>query len=133
MPTSAIHPHDIGLPPPVVRTRRHAHRIARWMLAIAVVTAIPGWLIFGISIFSAVNVKSQSPYQAIGAYALLIVSSVTLVLGLWYLLLAQVGRIARIVTLEQPPLEVSSNCGNCGWPHDGPDRFCRHCGKALTV
>ena len=66
------------------------------------------------------------------AYGLLIVSSATLVLGLWYLLLAQVERVARIVEADETPTENEPRlCGNCGWFFDSPDRFCRHCGKPL--
>ena len=70
------------------------------MLVVAGVTAAAGWVVFGTSIFSAIRIKEQSPYQAIIAYGLLIVSSATLVIGLWYLLLAQVQRVARIVEAE---------------------------------
>lgn len=121
-----MHPHDVGLPETVVRKRRRSRRFARVMLTIAILAAIPGWslLLF--------RVNEQAPYQAIVAYGLLIISSITLVLGLWYLLLAQVERIARIVDadeLEATP--VQRLCPNCGWFFDNPDRFCRHCGKPL--
>jgi hypothetical protein len=128
-----IDPNEVGLPARVIRRRRRERRIARIMLIIAVLTALAGWPLLGRSIFSAINLKDQSPYQAIIAYALLIISSATLVLGLWYLLLAQVERIARIVDsteAEDPPARPL--CGNCGWFYDPPDRFCRHCGKPLN-
>jgi len=103
------------------------------MLVIALLTAAPGWALFYMSVFSAVRAKEQSPYQAIIAYAILIVSSVTLVLGLWYLLLAQVQRIAGIAeSKESLAAPERALCGNCGWPRDPPDRFCRHCGKSLV-
>jgi hypothetical protein len=96
------------------------------MLTVAVITALPGWLLL------LSRMKSQEPYQAIFAYALLIVSSVTLVLGLWYLLLAQVERVARIIESDETePDPARRLCGNCGWFFDAPDRFCRHCGKPL--
>jgi hypothetical protein len=127
-----MHPHDVGLPEPIVRKRRHSRRVARIMLTIAAVTALAGWTIFGGSIFSAIRIRNQSPYQAIIAYVILIVSSATFILGLWYLLLAQVDRVARMVESDDSD-DVSSPhlCPNCGWGFDGPDRFCRHCGKPL--
>ncbi len=96
------------------------------MLTIAVLAALPGWplLLF--------RMKDQAPYQAIVAYALLILSSATLVLGLWYLLLAQVERVARILESDEGEIEPARRlCSNCGWFFDPPDRFCRHCGKPL--
>jgi hypothetical protein len=129
-----IHPSDIGLPAGVIRRRRREKRVARWMLIIAVLTAFAGWSLLGNSFFSAIKMKDQSPYQAIIAYAILIVSSVTLVLGLWYLLLAQVERVARIVGADDDDEEEATKrrlCPNCGWGFDPPDRFCRHCGKPV--
>ena len=124
---------DEGLSEGAVRTRRRSRRLARLMLVIALLTAAAGWAFFGTSIFSAIRIKEQSPYRAIVAYALLIVSSATLVLGFWYLLLAQVQRIARIVESEESlAVPERALCGNCGWPRDPPDRFCRHCGKSLA-
>jgi hypothetical protein len=121
-----MHPHDVGLPEPIVRKRRHSRRIARVMLTIAVITALPGWLLL------LSRMKSQSPYQAIIAYGFLIVSSATFILGLWYLLLAQVDRVARMVESdENDDVSATHLCPNCGWGFDGPDRFCRHCGKPL--
>lgn len=120
------HPHDVGLPETIVRKRRRSHRFARFMLTVAVITAIPGWslLLF--------RFKTQAPYQAILAYGLLVVSSITLVLGLWYLLLAQVDRVARIVESDEGEIDPARRlCPNCGWFFDPPDRFCRHCGKPL--
>ncbi len=109
-----------------MRKRRRSRRVARIMLTIAVITALPGWLLL------LSRMKTQSPYQAIVAYALLVASSVTLVLGLWYLLLAQVERVARIVEADDAEGDAARHlCPNCGWGFDGPDRFCRHCGKPL--
>jgi hypothetical protein len=109
--------------------------MASIMLPIAIATAIAGWALFGSSIFSAIRLKDQPPSLAIVAYGLLIISSITLVLGLWYLLLAQVERLARMVDADDlPPTEAqSARCSSCGWPCDPPDRFCRHCGHALNV
>ena len=127
-----IHPHDVGLPEPAIRKRRRSRRVAHIMLTIFLVTALAGWIIFGDAVRSAVRMKSQNPFQAIGAWALLIVSSTTLVLGLWYLLLAQVERIARIVEADEAdPDPAHRLCPNCGWFFDPPDRYCRHCGKPL--
>ena len=106
------------------------------MLAIAVLTAVPGWGLYGLAIHLALRRPGQdSGPVVIAAYVLLIVSSITLVLGLWYLLLAQVRRIARMAEVEE--LEVPEGaapplCSNCGWFFDPPDRFCRHCGKPLS-
>lgn len=123
-----------GLPPSVIRRRRRERRVARLMLIIAALTALAGWPILGRSIFSAITIKDQSPYQAIIAYALLIVSSVTLVLGLWYLLLAQVERISKMVEADETQTPESARlCPNCGWFFDPPDRYCRHCGKPLNT
>jgi len=125
-------PNDMGLPEGAVRKRRRMRRVARIMLIVAVLTALAGWPLLGRSIFSAIKVTPQSPYEAIVAYGLLIVSSATLVLGLWYLLLAQVERVARIVEADEcmgDPLKRL--CANCGWIFDPPDRYCRHCGKPL--
>ena len=129
-----LHPDDVGLPEQAIRTRRRSRRVARIMLSIFLATAIAGWTLFGSSIFSAMKIKDQPPSLVIIAYAFLIVSSVTLILGLWYLLIAQVERIARMVDadeLDSPTID-SLRCHNCGWTIDAPDRFCRHCGKALT-
>jgi hypothetical protein len=132
MTVEKVHPHDVGLPEPVVRRRRKSRRVARLMLIAAVLTAAAGWPLYYNSIFFAIKIKDQPPSLAIVAYCLLIVSSVTLVLGLWYLLLAQVERVARMV---EAPEDVAASpalrCGNCGWGYDSPDRFCRHCGKPL--
>jgi hypothetical protein len=130
MTATKTHPHDVGLPEPAIRRRRRSRRVARLMLVIAILTAVPGWSLLGTSIFSAIKIQDQSPALAIVAYALLIVSSITLVLGLWYLLLAQVERVARMVEADEDPV-VPLRCPNCGWNHDPPDRFCRHCGKPL--
>src|ERR1035437_1319193 len=128
-----INPRDEGLPAGAVRKRRRMRRVARIMLIVAVLTALGGWPLLGKSIFSAIRMTPQSPYEAIVAYGLLIVSSATLVLGLWYLLLAQVERVARIVEADEGDKEPAPRlCGNCGWVYDPPDRFCRHCGEALA-
>ncbi len=134
MTTSAgqVHPHDVGLPKALIRKRRRFRRIGYLMLLIAACTALPGWFLYGVSIWGAFTVSQVTLPQAIIAYSLLIVSSITLVLGLWYLLLAQVRRLARVVegggeqTSRPPRL-----CANCGWSFDESDRFCRHCGKPL--
>jgi hypothetical protein len=126
-----IHPAEVGLPARIIRRRRRERRIARLMLIIAGLTALAGWTLLGRSIHSAITIIDQSPYLAIIAYALLIVSSVTLVLGFWYLLLAQVERVARIVESDEDEDPARRLCQNCGWFFDAPDRFCRHCGKPL--
>ncbi len=130
---ASVHPHDVGLPPEVVGKRKRFRGIGYVMLLIAVLTAVPGWGIYGVSFLDPYKMHGKPLMQAAVGYSLLIVSSITLVLGLWYLLLAQVRRLARMV--EGPVVaEVAPpqpRCGNCGWPCDVPDRFCRHCGKAL--
>ncbi len=131
-PPSPLHPHDVGLTTRVVRKRKNNRNVAHWMITIAILTAIPGWIIYGRSFFFAVRVKQDSLFMILLAWALLIISSATLVLGLWYILLAQVRRIARIVGEDEfPEATPVPRCPNCGWPHDDPDRFCRHCGKPL--
>src|SRR3954462_8769149 len=135
MPPPKIYPSDVGLPEPVIRKRRRSRRLARLMLTIAIVTAAAGWTLFGNSIFNAIKIREQSPALALVAYAFIITSSVTLVLGLWYLLLAQVERLARMVDaaeLDEPHPAPDARCQNCGWSCDPPDRFCRHCGKSLN-
>jgi hypothetical protein len=130
--SSHVHPHDVGLSDRVIRKRKNNRYLAHWMITFAVITAIPGWIIYGRSFSFAVNVKQDSPAMVILAWGLLIISSATLVLGLWYLLLAQVRRIAHMVGEDEPATDAAAlRCHNCGWPHDGPDRFCRHCGKPL--
>lgn len=132
--STKIHPHDVGLPEPVVRKRRRSRRLAKIMLTIAVITAVAGWPLFGNSIFSAIHIKEQPASLALVAYVLLIVSSVTLVLGLWYMLLAQVERVARMVDaaeLEEEATSVIHRCPGCQHLYDLGDRFCRHCGQAL--
>jgi hypothetical protein len=133
------HPHDVGLAPNVVRKRQKNRYLAHWMLAIAVITAAPGWTLYVLSVRTAQKSPlAESPLLlVIGAYVLLIISSIALVLGLWYLLLAQVRRIATMVG-EDEVLDSAGHpiakplCHNCGWAHDPPDRFCRHCGKSLA-
>ncbi len=128
-----VHPHDVGLPEAAVRKRRHSRRLAKIMLAIALVTAAAGWFLFGTSIFNANHIKDQPPSLALVAYGLLFISSVTLVLGFWYMLLAQVERVARMVDageLEEQAAPASV-CGKCQRHVDAGDRFCRHCGAGL--
>ena len=130
--THKVHPHDVGLTEGAVRKRRRSKRMAKIMISIALVTAGAGWFIFGTSMFDAVHIRDQPFSRAIVAYSLLIVSSATLVLGFWYILLAQVERLARIVDaaeLESPP----ALCAQCQHPFDMGDRFCRHCGAALSA
>ncbi len=132
-----VHPHDVGLPSGVVRKRHRFRYIGYWMITISILTAIPGWAIYGVSIWQALDIRNQPPSRAIFAYALLIISSVTLVLGFWYLLLAHVRRIARMVedgTAITPAMsDEQVHCPNCGWTCDYPDRFCRHCGKPFGM
>src|SRR5271155_4943081 len=90
---STVHPHDQGLPRSVVRKRRRFRRIAYIMLLVTIVTAVPGWLFLGASFWSAKSINSMTFIQGAIAYTLLTISSITLVLGLWYLLLAQVRRV----------------------------------------
>ena len=132
------HPHDVGLTPKVIRKRRKNRYLAHWMLVIAVLAAVPGWTLYVVSVRTAQKFPSNpSPVPlVIAAYVLLIVSSIMLVLGIWYLLLAQVRRIAHM-TGEEETLDDAGQpiahplCPNCGWFHDPPDRYCRHCGKPL--
>jgi hypothetical protein len=128
-----VHPHDVGLPEVTVRKRRRSRRLAMIMLAIAAVTAAAGAVLFRASVFNAVHIQEQPPSLAIVAYAILIVSSVTLVLGLWYLLLAQVERLARMVDAGEidVPAAPDTACPQCRGKVEGTDRFCRHCGAAL--
>jgi len=130
--TGKIASRDAGLPEASIRRRKRSRRLAVILLIIAFVTAAAGWPLFSTSVFSAIHIKDQPPSLVIIAYALLITSSATLVLGLWYMLLAQVERLARIVDtsdLVQPPAALT--CPKCGRAVDAPDRFCRHCGEQL--
>jgi hypothetical protein len=131
--THKVHPHDVGLPEVAVRKRRRSRRLAIIMLVIAGVTATAGAVLFRASVFNAVHIQEQPASLAIVAYAILIVSSVTLVLGLWYLLLAQVERLARMVdAADMPePMAATTACHQCSGRVDGGDKFCRHCGAAL--
>jgi zinc-ribbon domain len=133
--TKQVHPHDVGLPRSVVRKRRRFRRIGYIMLLVTLVTAIPGWFYFGASLWNAFSINGVTFIQGVVAYTLLIISSVTLVLGLWYLLLAQVRRVAYMVEgpVESDPPAPPRICQNCGWAHDATDRFCRHCGKPLAA
>jgi hypothetical protein len=108
-------------------------RLAIVLLAIAAVTAAGGAVLFRASIFNAVHIQDQPASLAIVAYLVLIVSSVTLVLGLWYLLLAQVERLARMVDAGEAGAgaPVGAACPQCHGKVEGMDRFCRHCGAAL--
>ncbi len=132
---SSIHPHDRHLPAAVIRKRRRFRRIAYIMLAVALLTAAPGWILYGVAIWNVFRLRHFTFFQAITAYGLLIISSIALVLGLWYLLLAQARRMSRMVDGGADGTEGDTNlrCGNCGWPRDYPDRFCRHCGKPLVI
>jgi hypothetical protein len=134
------HPHDVGLPPQVVRKRHKNRFLAHWMLALAVLTGGPGWVLY----YFSVRMAQKSPLaeiptlMVIGAYALLIISTIALILGMWYLLLAQVRRIATMVGEEEVHdaeghTITNPHCANCGWNYDAPDRFCRHCGKPLAT
>ena len=127
-----IHPHDADLPPQVIRKRRRHRRFARLVIVLAVLFGIAGWIIFSTSILAAIHIHEESPFRAIIAYGFLITSSIMLVLGLWYLLLAQVQRIARMVEGD-PETERAAAllCPNCGWFRETNDRFCRHCGKPI--
>ncbi len=130
-----IHPHDRNLPASVVRKRRRFRRIGYLMLAIAVLTAAPGWALYGVAIWNVFSLRHFTFLHAVVAYGLLIFSSVALVLGLWYLLLAQARRLSIMVDggTEGGGEKAQARCGNCGWPRDYPDRFCRHCGKPLSA
>jgi hypothetical protein len=132
--TETIHPHDRNLPASVVRKRRRFRRIGVVLILIAVFTAAPGWSIYGVAIWSVFSLRHFTFIQALLAYGLLIISSVSLVLGLWYLLLAQARRMSRMVEGDSDGLALAAKplCSNCGWPRDYPDRFCRHCGKPLA-
>lgn len=136
--SALVHPHDEGLPQSVILKRKRFRLIGYLMLLIAVLSAAPGWFIYGVSVVNASSVGgNRGDITAIIGYGLLILSSITLVLGLWYLLLAQVRRLARMVEgggdAGQDRVESSRPiCLNCGWPRDPPDRFCRHCGKPLV-
>ena len=128
-----VHPHDLGLPETVVRKRRRNRKLAAIMLAIALITAAGGWFLFCTSIINAMRIKDQPPSLVIVAYALLIVSSATLVLGLWYMLLAQMERLVRMVdAAELEELKApAATCPQCQRQAKAGDRFCRQCGAAL--
>jgi hypothetical protein len=129
---SLQHPHDADLPPKVIRKRRRQRRFARIVIVLAVLFGIGGWALYSNTIRAAINIREDSLSRVIIAWGLLIASSIMLVLGLWYLLLAQVQRIARMVEGEPDPERGTTPlCPNCGWSLDPPDRFCRHCGKPL--
>jgi hypothetical protein len=105
------------------------------MLVIAVLTAAPGWALYGVAIWNVFSLRHFTFFHAVVAYGLLIFSSVALVLGLWYLLLAQARRLSIMVDggAEAAGEKAQARCGNCGWPRDYPDQFCRHCGKPLSA
>jgi hypothetical protein len=134
MTAQKVHPHDIGLPEPIIRKRRRSRRLAKIMLSIALVTAGAGWFLFGTSIFNSVHFKDQPASLAIFAYAFLIISSATLVLGLWYLLLTQVQRLARMVDAAELDESLGGKVRECPACHHrgGEGNFCSHCGAALT-
>lgn len=134
MTAQKVHPHDIGLPEPIIRKRRRSRRLAKIMLSIALVTAGAGWFLFGTSIFNSVHIKDQPASLAIFAYAFLIVSSVTLVLGLWYLLLTQVQRLARMVDAAELDESLGGKARECTACHHrgGEGNFCSHCGATLS-
>src|ERR1041385_8271442 len=128
MTSQKIHPHDIGLSETAIRKRQRSRRLARIMLTIALITAAAGWFLFGTSIFNAIHIKDQPPSLAIVAYALLIISSATLVLGFWYILLAQVERLAHMVEnaegeAEQELAPPASTCSGCKRSVETSDRF----------
>jgi hypothetical protein len=138
--TSKIHPHDVGLSPAAVRKRRRSHRLAFVMISIALLTAAAGWFIYFTSVSHAVTLKDQPPAMAIIAYGFLFISSVTLVLGFWYMLRAQVERIARMVDASElddqpatPAPAPTLACPHCRCHIDATDHFCRHCGKSLQT
>ncbi len=129
-----IHPHDVGLPAAAIRKRRRSRRLGILMLSIALVTAAAGWILFGTSIFNAIHIKEQSPSLAIFAYGFLIVSSATLVLGFWYLLLTQVERLARMVDaaeLDELHQNIAATCDSCGKKVAPTDQFCPQCGAKI--
>ena len=131
--TRKLHPHDVGLSEPAIRKRRRSKRLATIMLSVALVTAALGWPLYGSTIIAALQIKDQPPTRVFIAYALLLVSSVTLVLGFWYALLAQVERLARIVDaaeLEAPLTQIA--CNQCKLVGEAGDRFCRQCGAPLA-
>jgi len=134
--THRIHPHDVGLPEPIIRKRRRSRRLGIIMLTIAVFTAIAGWFLFGTSLFNSIHIQDQPASLAIFAYGFLVVSGATLVLGFWYLLLTQVERLARIVDaaeLEELTSPAASlNCVKCHQAMDAAHRFCPHCGAPTT-
>ena len=105
----------------------------RWRCASA--GAAGGWraVLFRASVFNAVKMQEQPASLAIVAYGILMIFSVTLVLGLWYLLLAQVERLARMVDAADLPESGTPAiaCPQCRGRVDGMDKFCRNCGAAL--
>jgi hypothetical protein len=133
MSTPRVNPHDIGLPEPIIRQRRRSRRMAVIMLAVALATAAVGWALFGTSIFNAIHIKEEAPSRALIAYALLIISSATLVLGFWYLLLAQVQRVARIVDAQELEelTHPAAACPKCHLPTSPDHHYCPHCGSGL--
>jgi hypothetical protein len=128
-----LNPHDIGLPAPAIRKRRRSRRLSLLMLTIAVITAAMGWPLYGATIIDALRMRDQPLTHVVVAYVLLIISSVTLVLGLWYALLAQMERLARIVDaaeLESPLTQIT--CPNCHHAAESADRYCRECGTSMA-
>ena len=130
--TRKLHPHDIGLPEPAIRKRRRSRRLSTILLSVALVTAAMGWPLYGSTIVDALRIKDRPPTQVFIAYVLLMVSSVTLVLGLWYALLAQVERLARIVdAAELDGQFLAINCPKCRHVAEMGDRFCGQCGAPI--
>ena len=103
------------------------------MLTVAVVTAAMGWPLYGATMMDALRMRDQPITHVIGAYVLLIVSTITLVLGLWYALLAQMERLARMVdAAELEPSLTQITCPRCHQDAEAADHFCRHCGSSLS-
>ena len=126
---SKIHPHDIGLSEPAIRKRRRSRRLSTILLTIAILTAALGWPLYGSTIIAALKIRDQPLAFVFIAYGLLIVSSVTLVLGIWYALLAQVERLARMVdAAELEEAAGETHCPKCHEVAELGDRFCRKCG-----
>jgi len=131
--TQKVHPHDVGLPETVVRKRRRSRRLAYVMLAIAGVTAVVGWSLFRTSIFNSIHIQDQPASLAIFAWAFLIISSAALVIGLWYLLLTQVERLARMVDAAELDESLAGKVRECPACHSRgvEGNFCSHCGAKL--
>src|ERR1044071_4548410 len=83
--------------------------------ATPVMTGVAGWPLFGASVSNAIHIKDQPQSLVIIAYIFLIISSATLVLGLWYLLIAQVELLARMVDIAEldDPAAHPRHCSEC--------------------